>query len=214
MGQVLSQDQLNDLKHSECLLSTAYLAPVEYYQVMVNSRAVKIELCENYIKQSYRNRCRILAANGILSLSVPVSAPNHTLVKDVLIDYTEDWQNQHWRSITSAYGSSPYFIYYDYQLEPFFKKKHKFLIDLNNSLQEKILELIKIKLQINHTSSYQMQVTEEFDFRNKIHPKKEPLIATEEYYQVFSDKYPFSENLSILDLLFNKGPEALSFLKI
>jgi hypothetical protein len=213
------------------LLSTAYFPPVEYFQKIVSSEKIFIEKHEHFIKQTYRNRCHILGANGVLALSVPLVNPHQkTPISEKRITYTEKWQHQHWRSIESSYRNSPYFIYYEDELKVFFEKKYEFLFEYNTEILKTLLKLLKVKSEICFTENYketnihpelvsrphemlkQVQHDEQ-DFRNSISPK----VSNEEksfkpYIQVFSDKYGFKPNLSILDLLFNKGPGAKGFL--
>jgi hypothetical protein len=193
-----------------CILSTAYLGPVEYYYRLSRCQTAKIELWETYSKQSYRNRCRILSPNGLLNLSIPVSSSNHCKTKDVKIDNSVKWQINHWRAFEAAYRSSPFFIYYDYELLPFYQKKFDFLIDFNQEIQNKMLELIQLNVIQEFTTEYISDY--ELDFRTTIHPKKETTFITPPYRQVFQEKLDFFPNLSIIDLLFNKGPEVKDYL--
>ena len=199
-------------------LSTAYFPNIQYMSKFLLGKTVQIEAFENFQKQSYRNRTEILTANGKLSLFVPIvkSKNNKVSIKDIEIDYTTDWQKQHFKSIESAYNSSPF---YEYIIDDFsfvFEKKEKYLFDLNL----KILEQIYIYLQVNnsHIYSSDFYVDLKSDFRNTIHPKvkmqKEDLnFYPNKYYQTFNDKFDFVENLSILDLLFNEGSQAISILR-
>lgn len=196
-----------------CYLSTAYLAPLEYYHCLAKWDQSYIEYYETYSKQSYRNRCSIYTANGILNLSIPVKAPNHTLIKDVKIDNSVPWQKHHFRSILSAYSTSPYFIYYDYQLQPFYESRYNFLLDFNEIVQSKILELIELRADVQTTSLFEKNINNGADFRNTIHPKKNNGFPCPYYNQVFNNKYGFIPNLSIIDLLFNKGPESKEILE-
>ena len=197
------------------LLPTAYLAPVSYYHYLVNYSEIIFEQHENYLKQTYRNRCSIYAANGKMNLSIPVhKIANHTLIKDVRIAYDQNWQKLHWRSIASAYGSSPFYLYYDYELLPFYEKKFEFLWDFNETLQNKILELIKISIHPTYTTSYLSEHSDTIDLRSGLYPKKNDLsVALTPYQQVFQEKFGFLPDLSIIDLLFNLGPSCKDYLK-
>lgn len=196
-------------------LSTAYLAPIQYYTKLVKYKEIWIELNENFIKQTYRNRCQIYGANGVISISIPVKkASVKTNIKDLKIDYETNWQNQHWKSIESAYRSSPFFEYYEDDIIPFYQNKYKFLIDFNMEIQNVILEQLDLKPQLKFTQEFNHEVN--LDFRNKIHPKNKELdldFKPVEYTQVFHEKYGFKSNLSIIDLLFNEGSNALELLK-
>ncbi|MBA3898989.1 MAG: WbqC family protein [Bacteroidetes bacterium] len=196
----------------KCLLSTAYLGPVEYFYFLLKSTESQIELHETFAKQSYRNRCNIYGANGMQTLSIPVKASNHTITKDVLIDNSVPWQKQHWKSISSAYGSAPFYIYYDYELLPIFQQQFKFLIDFNQALLNKILNFLKSNPVILPTTEFSINDPEIIDFRNSIHPKKKQILEKQEYPQVFYDKHGFINNLSIIDLIFNLGPEAKGYI--
>ncbi|HEY6915317.1 MAG TPA: WbqC family protein [Paludibacter sp.] len=194
-------------------LTSAYLAPVEYYSALANADTVYIENCDYYIKQTYRNRCHIAAANGSMALSIPVekAGKEKMLTRDVRISEHNDWQLQHWRSIESAYNSTPFFEYYKDDLLPFYEKKWIFLWDFNQAIQSKVLELLDIQPEIKLTTEYRLKLDEGvMDLRESIHPKKEtPFVELKSYYQVFEQRYGFQPNLSIIDLLFNMGNESI-----
>lgn len=203
---------------SEVLLSTAYLAPVQYYTKLLTYSEVYLEVNENFPKQTYRNRCNIYGANGILALSIPVKKiQTKTKTKDITIDYSTNWQKLHWKSIESAYRSSPFFQYYADEFIPFYKKKFDYLIEYNSLFQEMILSVIGIKQIIMSTEDFIPFKEAGFaDFRESINPKNKSIdknFNPETYIQVFSDKYGFIPNLSIVDLLFNSGPDTLDILK-
>jgi len=202
------------------IFPTTYFAPIEYYYYLIQHTAhaehtVFIEQNENYIKQSYRNRCSIYGANGKLNLIIPVHKnAHHCLIKEVRICNEQNWQKTHWRSIVAAYNSSPFFQYYDYELQPFYEKQFEFLIDFNEQLQNKILELLNHKIFFLKTNSYFASQEIGIDLRNSIHPKNNnSTIVFRPYSQVFQDKFGFISNLSILDLLFNLGNESKDYLK-
>ncbi|HAF27813.1 MAG TPA: hypothetical protein DCG75_02090 [Bacteroidales bacterium] len=200
------------------LLSTAYLAPIQYYTKFLKYDEVYIEMKENFIKQSYRNRCKIYGANGELSISIPIKKTSTKIkIKDVQIDYDTKWQKLHWKSIESAYSSSPFFEFYEDDLKAFYERKYKFLIDLNAEIQKVILENLDLQIDFKYTEEFNQLANEKFiDLREIIHPKKkviDPEFKPVKYTQVFYDKYGFIPNLSIIDLLFNEGPNAIELLK-
>ena len=197
-------------------LATSYLGPVQQYCKMLQYPEVHIETAENYIKQTYRNRCTIAAANGALSLSVPIVKPD-TLkcqTKDIRISDHGNWRHLHWNALVSAYNMSPFFEYYADEFAPFYEKKYEFLLDFNEELRRLVCKLIDIEPNIVYTEVYEPDV--ENDFREIIRPKHEgedSEFQAEPYYQVFRDKYGFLPNISIVDLLFNMGPEGLLILQ-
>jgi hypothetical protein len=191
------------------LLPTAYLAPISYYAILLQHKNCNIEMHEHFVKQSIRNRCEIYGANGKLRLTIPKErkGSSKTIIKEIKISYKEDWQKLHWNAIKSAYNSSPFFEYYQDELEPFFKKKESNLVDFNNKLQEVILELLQEENCPDFTTSYHHK-TEFADLRNHDFI----LENSSKYNQVFMEKHGFIPNLSILDLLFNLGPESSDYL--
>jgi len=197
-------------------LTSAYLAPVEYYSAMAKADIVFLEHCEFYEKQSYRNRCNIAGANGQLALTIPVekSKGSRMLTRDVRISEHSDWQLQHWRSIESAYNSTPFFEYYKDDLIPFYEKNWTFLWDFNTEIQTKLLELLDLQIDIQLTKEYKVDFDENVqDVRNSIHPKKETEVGSfKTYYQVFEQRFGFIPNLSSIDLLFNMGNESILIL--
>jgi hypothetical protein len=213
-----------DIQKSEVLLSNAYLAPIQYFTKLISYQRVEIEYCESYLKQSYRNRSVILSANGPLQLSIPVTDGPSAKgpIRDLRLSYDQPWQLMHWRGICAAYNSSPFFEYYADDLFSFFhEKKWKFLLDFNLDVQNAILNAINLRVAINLTEKYypEGQVPETVDdFRYSIHPKLQKQVPDQHftpvpYTQVFSQKWGFTPNLSILDLLFSKGPQTVNHLQ-
>jgi len=204
---------MNDQSNT-ILLSTAYLPPIEYFVRILHSDKVYIEQFENYHKQTYRNRCRIASTNGLLSLSIPVikTDGNHTLINNIAISNAEPWQKIHWRTIESAYNKSPFFLYYEDALKPFYNRKFENLLDFNSSLTENILHLIGIEKPIFFTAEFAAEPKNTIDFRFSIQPKQKIENEYKSYIQVFSSKYGFIPNLSIIDLLFNEGPDTVEYL--
>ena len=207
------QKELNNLSDTHVVLSTAYLAPVQYYSIFKNVVKVSLEQHEHYIKQTYRNRCRILSAGGAMDLSIPVEKISNAKqpIRDVCISYQTNWQQQHWRSIESAYNSTPFFEYYKDDFVPFYEKKWTFLWDFNMQLHEKVIELLDLDVIFHFTSEYQAALKKNtIDLRDEIHPKKETKSDNiQTYYQVFASKFGFTPNMSIVDLLFNMGNESI-----
>lgn len=200
------------------VLSSAYFPPINYMALLAGSEHVIIDPNEYFIKQTYRNRCHILGVNGVQHLSVPVNRKNHLPLKDVKVSYMEDWQKVHWGTIVSAYGKSVFFEFYRDELEALFLNKYEFLFDLNMGTLNLINTLIGLSPSIEISDSYIERDTIEWDFRDTISPKKEfsyPDIQLDfpSYYQVFSDRHDFVPNLSILDLLFNEGPETKGYIE-
>lgn len=218
------------------LLSTAYFPPVSYFAaiaqdmkgVVVPSQ-VFIESQENYQKQSYRNRCRFYGADGIQTLSFPIIHENGTHkhpIGETLIDYRKPWVQQHKKAIISAYRTSAFFEYYQDELFEILDSQKEKLIDLNTGLLNFFIEKTGLKAEVHLTESYSTgpsvnhhgQVIECEDLREAIHPKRENAILKElglekPYFQVFAQKHGFIKDLSIMDLLFNEGPDSILFLK-
>jgi hypothetical protein len=195
------------------LVSTAYLPPVEYFHVISGANEIYIEREENYLKQTYRNRCYILSAHGPQLLTVPIylGSLHKTPVKDIRIDYSKRWQQVHLRAITASYGSAPYFEFYFENIEKIISKKHEFLLDLNMELTRSILEMLKIRKDLAYTTDFEAAVDNVNDFRYSISPKKKNIFRTETYSQVFNAGNDFVPGLSIIDLVFNMGPDSLNY---
>lgn len=205
---------------SGILLSTAYFAPIQYFSKLCVYPEVLIEQHENFIKQTYRNRAVILAANGPVPLIVPVEKGRgkKIKIKDLRIAYDEEWQRNQWRTIFSAYNSSPFFEYYADDIEPFFRKKYAFLFDFNQQITEMVTEILEIPTCIKLTEDFEQVPENCLNFREQISPKthrtaNDPNYKAQPYTQVFSEKFGFVPDLSILDLIFNEGPSANDILQ-
>lgn len=204
---------------SKILLNTAYFPPVQYLSKIKATDTVCIEAYEHYGKQSYRNRCQIMSANGVISLSVPVVQATYkkVLTRDVRIDYATPWQKLHFRTIESAYKNSPFYDYYIDDFMPCFEQKEEFLLDLNTRILNTLMPLLEWERGVLFTDDYIRETEEMIDLRELIHPKEsrrkeDPDFVARPYHQTFGERYPFAPNLSILDLLFNVGPDANSYL--
>ncbi len=202
------------------VLSTAYFPPVEYFMAAAMTGSILIEAQESYVKQSYRNRCRIYACDGVLSLTVPVSMPENSRgISMAVVDYSKPWLQQHERAIVSAYRTSAFFEYYQDDIFPILESRPAGLLDLNMVLTLRLLDLLGIRCSVSLTEEYRQSYGPEFlDLRDALHPKKTvPEIFRDRlrpYYQVFSAKFGFIPGLSAVDLLFNEGPDALSYLAL
>lgn len=200
------------------LLSTAYLAPVGYFATMARYPAATIEKHETYIRQSFRNRCMIAAANGLLTLTVPVKRGSfHNVpIKDIEIDYSRRWVPVHTRSIVSAYRNSPYFDYYADEILGIIGTRTPKLLDLNMILTEHISGILDISTKISFSQTFTQPLGLADDLRYSVSPKVidryQNGIVFPTYLQSFSDRYPFQHDLSIIDLIFNLGPAAGKYL--
>lgn len=191
------------------ILPVAYLPSVEYVARLLREECV-VDLGENYVKRSQRNRAQILSANGVMSLTVNVANANRPRqpMRDVKIDYSKRWQHQHWVSILSAYKSSPYFDHYAPYIEPFYKREWRYLVDYNIELTQTLLRLLGAPAELPLSKEYVVAAEGDKDLRLK--RDEGSTFVAEPYIQVFSDRCPFVENLSVLDLLLCEGPAAVS----
>lgn len=206
--------------HTKLLVNTAYFPPVQYLSAIKKYDTIFIEQFENYGKQSYRNRCHILSANGPLILSVPVqkNEGHKFFTRDAKIDYSTAWQKLHFKGIESAYKNSPFYEYYMDDLAIFFSSKSTYLLDFNTRILHTLLALLHLDKDIAYTEDFIRETDGYADLRNVIHPKparrrgEDLEFQARPYTQTFHDRFPFFPNLSVLDLLFNAGPEANRYL--
>ena len=195
------------------LLSTTYFGPVQWYQKLYRSDEAEIEQWESFQKQTYRNRCLIAAPNGIQALTVPVEHTVSPLIKDLKVSDHGNWRHLHWNALVTAYSESPFFEYYQDDIRPFYEQRWDYLLDYNEAIRTKICELIDIQPKVTLTGEYSR--SSDNDYREAIRPKHsapDPDFTPRPYYQVYQQEHGFLPNLSILDLLFNMGPESIFYL--
>jgi len=203
------------------ILPTAYLGNIQYYtKLLQTAEPVVIDGGEHYRKQSFRSRCEILGANGVIALTVPVykTSGAKTPSREVRIDHSKAWRHQHWNSIHSAYKNSPYFDYYAETFEPIYQKHYDLLWELNRDLQQVVLDILEIKGNFSYSELYIEAGNEDQDWRNALSDKPrlklpDPTFTPAPYYQVFSERTEFAPNLSILDLIFCEGPSSLEIIR-
>ena len=197
------------MSNKKIILPSTYFAPIPFYKILFNNSNCIIDIHENYVKQSVRNRCVIFSENGILNLSIPKIRKNSSksIIKDIKISYAEPWQKTHWKTIITCYNSSPFFDFYRDKFEAVYSKKEKYLIDFNYKTHSLILEIFKSNKNIILSNKYENKSSLK-DFRNySFHTNEET-----NYDQVFSINHGFIKNLSIIDLLFNTGPESIDII--
>ncbi|MES2779822.1 MAG: WbqC family protein [Bacteroidota bacterium] len=188
------------------IVSSHYLPCIQWFQTVLSGEEVMLDVYEHFLKQTYRNRTTILSANGKLALTIPVKkAANHTPIVDIQIENDFPWQHQHWQAIVSAYNSAPYFFYYQDYFKPFYEKEFTTLVEWNKALLEVSMKLMKMEVPMKYSQQYCATGTD-LDYRTVITPKNKEAVVTPKYLQVFSEKFPFEPNLSIIDVLFNQGP--------
>jgi hypothetical protein len=193
---------------NKIIIENQYFACVNYYYTLLKCKYAEIEACEHYEKMSFRNRCVIAGANGLIHLSIPLEKgrSQRSLIKEVKINHTEPWQSHHWKSIKSAYGKAPFFEFYAESVHSLIKKPHVFLYDLNIEIFGWLVKNLKITTVVSETSQYQSAVMAGVeDCRNKWLPKNFQQESSIQYHQLFEEKNRFQPNLSILDFLFNAG---------
>ncbi|MGM9701074.1 MAG: WbqC family protein [Prevotella sp.] len=199
------------------ILSSAYFGPVQWYQKLNCYDRCLIECYDHYIKQTYRNRCTIATTQGVQTLSVPIERYDglKCAMRDIRVSDHGNWRHLHWNALMSAYGESPFFEYYADDIRPFFERRWEFLFDFNMEITLKMCELIDIRPTISTTDAYVADTAGMHDFRDAIrpkHPLPDEQFLPVPYYQVYRQKHGFLPNLSVLDLLFNEGNEAIFYL--
>lgn len=192
-----------------------YLPPVEYFAHLNQYKHhVLIEKEEHLIKQTYRNRAHIYSPDGLLALTIPVikGSKVHTSIKDVKISYDFNWQRLHWMSLQACYRRSAYFEYYEHDFAPFYERRTTYLFDFNEQLLRMLLSMTKLKTELKFTENYERIYDERNDYRLTFNAKKESNFEQKPYFQVFEERKGFLKNLSIVDLLFNQGPQTMNYL--
>ncbi|GCC51285.1 hypothetical protein SanaruYs_15080 [Chryseotalea sanaruensis] len=209
---------------SSCLIELHYLPSVQYFTTLAKHNVITIERHEHFIKQSYRSRCVINTSQGPQTLIVPLSSKSNagsnghfkSLITEVGIDYSQKWLNNHWRSIQAAYAKAPFFEYYADALHTVLFKQYPYLYELNMSLLTLCLKWLKLEIQIQESLAYEKATPlGEIDLRNAISAKKKGLIKYEPHFKPYTQVFgnTFVNNLSIIDLIFCTGPQALTYLK-
>jgi hypothetical protein len=196
------------------LLLPTYFSPISQYIAIANATKIVFEVEDNFQKQTYRNRCYIYGPNGKQLLNIPVKhtqGSDKKKTKDALIDNDTPWQSQHYKSIKIAYQNSPFFEFYEDDLMPIFSKNYKYLLDLNIDTFLFMTDALQISSEFQKTKDY--QISHPKDLRFLANAKQDFGINFDSYIQMFDDKFGFIKNLSVLDLLFMEGPNAISFLE-
>ena len=198
------------------LVATAYLPSVNYMAEVIRADEIVIESFETYTKQTCRNHCTIFGPNGKQTINIPVikANGNHTLTKDVLVSTHQNWQRIHWRSIETAYNNSPFFLYYRDHFAHFYETNYRFLLDLNTEIFRTLLQILKIERPVRLTEKFEKSPANIVDFRTILGAKHFGQHKNYPHYtQVFEFRHGFLPGLSILDAIFNLGPEAPFYLE-
>jgi hypothetical protein len=195
------------------VLPSVYFGNIEYFYLLYANTEAQIDVHETYQKQTYRSRCEILSSNGKMSLSIPVIRPHgkDSLMNEIKISNAENWRKDHKKAIESAYRRTPYYEFYEEKIFQILEQDHELLIELNNELTLFILEKIGLTIKVSMTKS--SPILAGYDYRIALNPKKETGFKTHRYIQTFEERHGFVPNLSILDLLFNEGPNSISILQ-
>lgn len=200
------------------IVHPTYFPTIAHFVAFANADTITFEKEDNFQKQTYRNRTFIYAANGKLLLNIPVQHNKEglkTRYEEILIDNSENWQKQHWKSIESAYRTSPFFEYYEDEIKPIFFEEQSSLFQMNMNIFKILSECIGIDTNSSFSQEFRKDYVEDgiVDLRNLVLAKKGVPVNLEEYIQVFGMKHGYLNNLSILDLLFNEGPNTLNYLE-
>lgn len=197
------------------LIYLPYLPNIEFFRILNSNSNVTLEIYDSFPKQTYRNRCLIQTSQNSMFLTVPlIKCRKKQLTKDTRIAYYDDWISKHLKSLKSSYSKSAYFEYYFSDIELIISKKHEFLIDLNLELLYFLCKKLEIETSIKLSTDFNINIDSDNDFRFNIASNnyKSKFYPTKSYFQVFSDRMDFIQNLSIVDTLFNIGPESKKIL--
>lgn len=199
----------------DILIHPTYFPNVSHFSAIAQAEHVTFEFADNFTKQTYRNRTYIYGANGKLLLNIPVvySQKNRQLYKDVKIFNDQKWQLQHWKSLESAYRTSPFFEFYEDELKPLFFEEATYLLDFNLKCFEVVCNCLQITPETSKTDTFEKELLNKTDLRHLVNAKVEHKLPLTPYTQVFTNKHGFIPNLSILDVLCNEGPNALDYLE-
>lgn len=198
------------------IIQPTLFAPVIQYVALANAKDIVFEVEDNYQKQTYRNRYYIYGANGLQMLNVPIlhlKSEGKPKTKDIQIDHSFSWQKLHIKTLDSAYSSSPFYEFYKDDIFPLFQKKYKYLLDLNFEVITVLNESLDLSFSLQKTKEFQLDIEKTKDFRNLAIAKGKSEYSLKKYTQVFDNKHGYISNLSILDLLFNEGTNALIYLE-
>lgn len=196
------------------LFSSAYFPPLSYMAALLSYDRVCIEAKETFPKQTYRNRMEIMTAGGVRTLTVPTLRENHSRTEEVRIDYRDRWNVIHLRTLMAAYAASPYYMFYRDDIENLLMCRYNSILELNTAIIQWLLRKLKVNTELSLTTDFEPPCGDKDDYRYTFSPKCEcQMFDISPYYQVFSDRMLFTPNLSVLDLLFNLGPEACGYLR-
>ena len=199
------------------LLHPSYFGPVSQFVAIAKADELIFENEDNYQKQTYRNRMYIYGANGKLLLNIPIKhigdKSSHQKYKDVRIENNFDWQKQHWKSLQTVYRTSPFFEFYEDDFLPLYSRKYEFLMEFNYACLDLVLECLQIDKEYSKTKEFILKPQDLTDGRSLVKAKGERKFVLEPYTQVFKNKFGYLNDLSIVDLVFNEGPNAANYLQ-
>lgn len=205
------------MDNNSFVTTVGYFPPIEYLAFAATGEQWILEAHENYQKSGFRNKCRIMSSQGVATLSVPLEKGrgNRLPIREVKISNTQNWRRQHWQTIRTNYGKSPFFIHYAQHFEAFFAKEHKYLLDLCTESTMLLLRLLKIEAEPVFTEAFIREYPNPpvTDLRSTGRDPNPELFTPVPYPQVFQDRHGFVPNLSAMDLLFCLGTDAKKILK-